>query len=128
MELALTAGAMLIDPRGQPECGTAASIGVGEDFVTGNTGDAGSIVSAKASANPELMRNIGVMTEQCDPVLDGGFQCFSLSAVDAVRERFHDDLAHSLQCDSPSVGSTCLMIYADDVTGRRHVEEAQRSN
>ena len=117
---------MFIDPGCQPEDAAVAGIAVVQHIVSADTGNAGGIVSPEASTDPELMLNRRVLVEQCIPARNGRVQRVALSAIDAVGEQAHDDLASSLQRHAPSVGMACGMVDAHNVARRLHCEEAQR--
>ena len=80
-ELALSSGTMLIDPVGKPEYLKASCFLIGDNFISGDTWNAGCIVPAKASAEPDLMFKRRVLQEKCVSIFNRSLQCFALSVM-----------------------------------------------
>ena len=126
-ELALPGGAKLVGPRGKPVRTDAPCIGIIYDFISVDTGNAGFVVFSEAGANPDLVIKGFVPGDERISVLDGGFQRFPFTTVDAVREPLHDDRPLSLQCDDPAVVTIGVVIYASDVTRRLLAGQARHN-
>lgn len=80
-ELALSSGTILIDPVGKPEYLKASCFWIGDHFISGDTRNAGCIVPAKASAEPDLMFKRRVLQEKCVSIFNRSLQCFALSVM-----------------------------------------------
>lgn len=80
-ELSLTSGATFIGPGGKPEYLTAAGFGIGDHFIAADTRNAGCIVPAKASADPDAMLKRRVLKEKRVSIFKSSFQGFALSAM-----------------------------------------------
>jgi len=80
-ELALTAGTKLIDPEGHPVYLEASGFGIGDNFISGDTRNAGCVVPAKARADPDVMRKRRMLKEQRVSIFKSSLQCVALSAM-----------------------------------------------
>ena len=126
VELSLTSDTVLIGPESEPIYLKAAGFRIGDNFISADTGNAGGIVSAKTSADPDSMFKRRMLQEQPVSILKRSFQCVALTIMNCIGERLDRNSIPPLQRGSPSMSAACCVVNTGDVAQPRRPGKVDR--